>query len=51
VNNVKITHQTPHGIGDRIAYTSVQGVRFLFDLAAGFKFGKITEDKVRRRKK
>jgi hypothetical protein len=45
VNGVQITHTEPETFRDKLAYWSVQFLRFNFDLFSGFKFGNRTESK------
>lgn len=42
---VEVNHKDPEDNVDKIAYATVQAMRFTFDLLAGFKFGRITEYK------
>ncbi|XP_062519366.1 uncharacterized protein LOC134194459 isoform X2 [Corticium candelabrum] len=45
VHSVKVTHTEPKTSSDKLAYWSVQLLRFNFDLFSGFKFGKRHEGK------
>jgi hypothetical protein len=40
--DVKLTHVPPVGIRDNLAFNAVKGVRYLFDLATGWKHDNIT---------
>ncbi|XP_070545667.1 uncharacterized protein [Ptychodera flava] len=42
-HEVKITHKKPEILLDKMAYYSVQTLRFFFDLFSGYKFGKRNE--------
>lgn len=44
--DIKITHVEPKGIRDNLAFQAVKGVRYLFDIATGWKTGTITPDKI-----
>ncbi|EWM30635.1 alternative oxidase [Nannochloropsis gaditana] len=44
VENVEVTHLPPADWTSRVAYTIAQTLRFSFDVLAGFKFRKATED-------
>ena len=35
--NVKVTHRTPSGVTDHLAYLSVNAVRLAFDILSGYK--------------
>jgi muramoyltetrapeptide carboxypeptidase LdcA involved in peptidoglycan recycling len=41
LNNVEITHVKPSKIIDKLAYGSVQTLRFLFDVFSGYYWGKL----------
>lgn len=43
--DIKVTHNTPKTVSDRLALQSVKAVRFLFDMATGWN-GPITPSKV-----
>ena len=42
---VEVNHKPAEDNVDRVAYWAVQTLRFVFDIVAGFKFGKVTEVK------
>ena len=44
--DIKLTHTEPQNFRDRLAFSAVKGVRFLFDRATGWNSGSITPDKV-----
>lgn len=46
VENVKMTHVEPQTFQDRLAFNCVKAVRFCFDTATGWNYGKITPDMV-----
>ncbi|XP_065839247.1 uncharacterized protein [Oscarella lobularis] len=45
VHSVSVTHYPPKTIVDRMAYYSVQSLRYTFDVFSGFKFGERDEVK------
>eukprot|EP01125_Pyxidicula_operculata_P007925 TRINITY_DN2674_c0_g1_i1.p1 TRINITY_DN2674_c0_g1~~TRINITY_DN2674_c0_g1_i1.p1 ORF type:complete len:287 (-),score=56.82 TRINITY_DN2674_c0_g1_i1:197-1057(-) len=45
VNNVKIEHKQPTGLTEKLAYYSVETMRFGFDVFSGYYFGEMTEKK------